>query len=101
MAALIGRKFGKHKLFYKSWEGTLAFFFSASIVIFFTPKLQGSFTEYLIGIIASMIGAIVENISFGFADDNLSIPISISLTMWILYILLLPDVQLIIPNVPR
>ncbi len=101
LAALIGRKFGRHRLFSKSWEGTLAFFFSASIVVLFTPKLQGILTEYLIGIFAAMIGAIVENISFGLADDNLTIPISISLTMWILYIWLLPDLQLILPNVPR
>jgi dolichol kinase len=36
LAALIGRKFGRHKLFAKSLEGTLAFFISASIVILFT-----------------------------------------------------------------
>jgi len=101
LAALIGRKFGRHKLFAKSLEGTLAFFVSASIVILFTPKIEGNIKEYLIGIIASAIGAIVENISFGFADDNLSIPLSIGLTMWVLYLLLLPGLQLIIPDVPR
>jgi dolichol kinase len=101
MAALVGRKFGKHKLFSKSWEGTLAFFVSASIVVLFTPKLQGIVLEYLIGIFAGMVGAIVENISFGYADDNLTIPISISLAMWLLYIWLLPDLQLILPDVPR
>ncbi len=100
-AALIGRKFGKHKLFAKSLEGTLAFFVSASIVVLFTPKIEYAALEYLIGFIAAAVGAIVENISFGFADDNLSIPISVSLTMWGLYLLLLPNVQLILPNVPR
>ena len=100
LAALIGRKFGKHKFLFKSLEGTLAFFISASIVVLFTPKIEGLMTEYLIGIIAAGVGAIVENISFGFADDNLSIPISIGLTMWILYFLLLPNVRLILPNVP-
>ena len=48
-AALIGRKYGRHKLFAKSLEGTLAFFISASIVVLFTPKLNGSITEYFIG----------------------------------------------------
>ena len=97
-AALIGRKFGKHKFLSKSLEGTVAFFISACIVVMFTPKLSGIAVEYYIGIIASAVGAIVENISFGFADDNLSIPISIGLTMWILYIIMLPGVKLILPH---
>jgi len=100
-AALIGRKFGKHKFLAKSLEGTLAFFVSASIVVLFTPKIDHLATEYLIGIIAAAVGAIVENISFGFADDNLSIPLSTGFAMWGLYLLLLPNLQLILPNVPR
>lgn len=100
-AALIGRKFGKHKFLSKSLEGTLAFFVSAAIVVLFTPKINNLFTEYMIGIIAAAVAAIVENISFGFADDNLSIPLSAGLTMWGLYLLLLPHVQLILPNVPQ
>jgi Dolichol kinase len=100
-AALIGRKYGRHKLLAKSLEGTLAFFISASIVVLFTPKLNGSMTEYFIGIIAAAIGAIVENISFGLADDNLSIPIAVGFSMWLLYVLLFPGIQLILPGVPR
>jgi len=100
-AALIGRKYGRHKLMAKSLEGTLAFFISASIVVLLTPKLNGSITEYFIGIIAAAIGAFVENISFGFADDNLTIPISVGLSMWLLYILIFPGIQMILPNVPR
>jgi dolichol kinase len=75
MAALIGRKFGRHKFLSKSFEGTLAFFVSACIVVFFTPKIGNFPEEYLIGIIGAMIGAIVENISFRLIDDNLSITI--------------------------
>ncbi len=101
MAAIIGRKFGKHKFLSKSFEGTLAFFISASVVVFFTPKIEGAASEYLIGIIAAFVGAIVENISFGFADDNLTIPISVGFTMWGLYLFMLPNLQLILPNVPR
>ena len=66
-----------------------------------TPKITGNIYEYLIGFIACFIGAIVENISFGWIDDNLSIPISIGLVMWLLYIIFLPNVALILPNVPR
>lgn len=101
IAALIGRKFGKHKFLSKSFEGTLAFFISASIVVLFTPKIEGLAMEYWIGIISAAVGAIVENVSFGFADDNLSIPLSVGFTMWGLYLLLLPNLQLILPNVPR
>ncbi|MDR3665397.1 MAG: dolichol kinase [Ignavibacteriaceae bacterium] len=100
-AALIGRKYGKHKLLAKSLEGTLAFFVSASIVVLLTPKLNGSIIEYIIGFMAAAIGAFVENISFGIADDNLTIPISVGLSMWLLYILMFPGIQLILPNVPR
>lgn len=101
MAALIGRKFGKRKFLRKSFEGTLSFFISASIVVLFTPKI-GNFTmEYVIGLVAAFVGAIVENISYGFADDNLSIPISTGITMWVLYLIIYPNLELVLQNVPR
>lgn len=99
-AALIGRKFGKIKFLRKSLEGTLAFFISASIVILFTPKIGNYGTEYLIGFIAAFIGAFVENLSFGIADDNISIPFSIGFIMWGLYALWFPGMELILNNVP-
>lgn len=101
VAALIGRKFGRHKFLAKSFEGTLAFFISASIVVIFTPKIIGSPAEYMIGFIAAFIGAIVENVSHGIFDDNLSIPVSVGISMWLLYAAIFPGVQLIIENVPR
>lgn len=100
-AALIGRKFGKRKFLRKSFEGTLSFFISASIVVFFTPKVAEFPLEYLIGFIAAFVGAIVENISYGLADDNLTIPISVGVTMWLLYIIIFPNLDLILHNVPR
>ncbi len=90
-AALIGRKFGKHKFLAKSFEGTFAFFVFGIIVVLVTPKVEGVVLEYIIGIIGGAIGAIVENISYGWADDNLTIPISIGFTTWGLYFLLLPN----------
>jgi len=101
LAALIGRKFGKHKFLSKSLEGTLTFFVSACIVILFTPKVGGFFEEYLIGFISAFVGAIVENISFKLVDDNLSIPLSVGFTMWGLYLALLPNLELTLSNVPR
>ena len=101
LAALIGRKFGKRKFLSKSLEGTLTFFVSACIVILFTPKVGGFFEEYLIGFIAAFVGAIVENVSFKLVDDNLSIPLSVGFVMWGLYLALLPNLELILSNVPR
>ena len=93
-AALIGRRFGKRKFLAKSLEGTLAFFVFAAIVVLFTPKIEGNFIEFIIGLLGGAVGAIIENISYGWADDNLTIPVSIGLTMWGLYILLLPNIVL-------
>ena len=101
MAALIGRKFGKRRFLRKSFEGTLSFFISASIVVFFTPKVGDFPMEYVIGFIAAFVGAIIENISYGYADDNLSIPISVGLTMWVIYAIIFPNLELILQNVPR
>ncbi|MCF8354798.1 MAG: SEC59/DGK1/VTE5 family protein [Melioribacteraceae bacterium] len=99
-AALIGRKFGKHKFLFKSLEGTLSFFVSACVVVFIAPKIEGNITEYLIGIIAVAVGAIAENVSYGWADDNLTIPISIGVTMWVLYTVMMPNIPIILENVP-
>ncbi len=93
-AALIGRKYGKHKFLAKSLEGTLAFFVFAIIVVLLAPKVSWLPLEYLIGIVGGAVGAIIENISYGWADDNLTIPISIGLTMWGLYSILLPGLTL-------
>ncbi|MGE5430624.1 MAG: diacylglycerol/polyprenol kinase family protein [Syntrophomonadaceae bacterium] len=99
-AALIGRKFGKHKFLFKSLEGTLAFFVSACLVVIFAPKVAELPAEYIIGFIAVAVGAIAENISYGWADDNLTIPLSIGLTMWILYAIFLPGLNLVLQNAP-
>jgi len=101
MAALIGRKFGKRKFLSKSFEGTLTFFISACIVILFTPKIGRFSEEYLIGFIGAFVGAIVENISFKLIDDNLSIPLSVGFAMWGLYLVMLPNLELTLSNVPR
>jgi len=100
-AALIGRRFGKHKFLFKSLEGTLAFFLSGVVVVLLSPKIEYRFSEYMIGIVATAFGAIVENVSFGLADDNLVIPISVGAAMWLLYLLFLPELNLVLQNVPR
>lgn len=100
-AALIGRRFGRIKFLSKSLEGTAAFFISACIVIILAPKVDGLQLEYIIGFIAAFVGAIAENISYGYADDNLTIPLSIGFTMWALYALFLPNMNLVLSGVPN
>ena len=101
MAALIGRRFGKHKFLFKSLEGTLAFFLSGIVVVLLSPKIEYLFSEYMIGIVSAGFGAIIENVSFGLTDDNLVIPISIGISMWVLYLLFLPELNLVLQNVAR
>ena len=101
MAALIGRRFGKHKFLFKSLEGTLAFFISGIVVVLLSPKIEYMLSEYIIGIVSTAFGAIIENVSFGLADDNLVIPISIGFAMWLLYLIFLPELNLVLQNVPR
>lgn len=93
VAALFGRRFGKRKFLQKSFEGSLAFFVFALIVISFTPKMEYSVTEYLIAATAALVGTIVEAGSWKI-DDNLSIPLSVGVVMWGLYFILYPSVNL-------
>ncbi len=88
-AALVGKRFGRHRFFSKSLEGSLAFLVSGILVILLTPKVDYHATEYLIGIFAVAIGMIIEALPVSI-DDNLSIPLLVGATMWILYFLFLP-----------
>lgn len=88
-AALIGRRFGKHSLFDKSWEGTSAFFISASIIIFIIWSILPEKNMYFLyfGLFASIITAFTELVSNIIkVDDNISVPTSFCLTMWLLNI---------------
>ncbi len=92
-AALIGRRYGRHRFLGKSLEGTTAFLITALLVVAVAPKIGYYPAEYLLGSIAAVVGSIVEAVSGETLDDNLSIPISISVVMWLLYTLLLPMVN--------
>lgn len=82
-AALIGRRYGKHGFFDKSWEGTISFMISAVIIVVFYFNLFDLPFSYLVtGIIAAIIGGFVEAVSKVIkVDDNLSIPISVGIVM--------------------
>jgi dolichol kinase len=92
-AALIGRRFGRHRFMSKSLEGASAFFLSGLLVIAFAPKVEYALAEYVIGAAAAFLGAVVEASPIGL-DDNLSIPLTVGGVMWLLYLLFLPAMNL-------
>ena len=94
-SALVGRRYGRHRFLAKSLEGTLSFFATAVLVILVAPKVEGSSAEYLIGFVAAAVGALVEASSIRL-DDNISVPVSIGFTLWLLYAVFLPSLDLFI-----
>jgi dolichol kinase len=92
-SALVGRRFGRHRFLGKSLEGSLAFFISAVVVVLIAPKVSYIPAEYGIGIIAAALGTIVEALPIRI-DDNLSIPLSVGFSLWWLYMLFLPSLDL-------
>ena len=93
MSALVGRRFGKHRFFGKSLEGSTAFFVFGALVVLVSPKISGSLTEYLIGFVGCAVGAVVEALPIKL-DDNLTIPLGVGTTMWLLYQWFLPSLNL-------
>lgn len=94
-AAVFGRKFGKHKFFKKSLEGTIAFILAAVPVVLLAPKVQNLPGEYIITMVSAIVGGIIEAASINLkVDDNLLIPVSIGATMWILYLIFYPNLDL-------
>ena len=77
----------------KSLVGTLAFFVSAILVVLLAPKIAGTVPEYGIWVVGALGGAITEAWVTG-VDDNITVPFSIGLIMWGLYVLLLPELNL-------
>lgn len=69
-AALIGKRFGKHKIWnQKTIEGSLAFFIVSFIISLVVPGIP-----LYIKIIACLIATLVESLP-SFIDDNLTIPL--------------------------
>jgi len=91
-AALVGRRFGKRPFLKKSLEGSLAFLVSALVVVLVSPKIVFHPLEYLIGGTAAVVGTVAESLANA-VDDNLLVPLTVGATMWVLYILLLPHVN--------
>lgn len=74
-AALIGRRWGKHKFPHadRSWEGSLAFFAASLIPAILIPGLP-----LWIGLIGAVLATAVEAFS-NQIDDNLSVPLTVGL----------------------
>ena len=70
VAALIGKLFGKHKIFDKSVEGTAAFLVSASVIMLFFPGIP-----LIQRISAALSAAIIELLPIP-VDDNFLIPVA-------------------------
>ncbi len=92
-SALFGRRFGRRRFFQKSLEGAIAFFVSATVVVLLAPKVEGLALEYGIGVFAAAVGAVIEAASTKI-DDNITVPLGIGFTMWALYALLLPALNI-------
>ncbi len=84
-AALIGRKFGKHKAVNgKSWEGFISFIlvgYGALSVVFFLKSVPAKF--YLWGIAAVVLAALAELFQKQLkVDDNFSIPLCVGAVLF-------------------
>jgi len=77
-AAIFGIKFGKTQLFTKSLEGSVAFFITAIIIIF-----SLSSASVYINFTAAIAATVVELFSTPRINDNLLIPIVLSLILTI------------------
>ncbi|MBU0552155.1 hypothetical protein KKB55_08735 [Myxococcota bacterium] len=91
IAGIVGRRWGKHRFANgRSWEGTAAFFGSALLVslllLALFADLRLSFS-LLVAIVGAAVGAFVE-LNSQRVDDNLSIPVSVSLAVLPLFLLL-------------
>ncbi len=87
--ALFGRRFGKHKFFDKSREGSIAFIISGIAVVFLAPKISSEPGEIIAGVIGVIVAGIIEAASTRLKlDDNFSIPLSAGIVMWACYYLL-------------
>ncbi len=90
IAALVGRKFGRHPIGEKSLEGSLAFLTSAIIIVVLIPRL-----DLFAGIVTAVAATVTEALSLrinGFkVDDNLTIPLASALVCYLYYLFVLPN----------
>jgi dolichol kinase len=97
VAALVGKKFGRHFFGRKSFEGSLAFFISALPIVAVIPGLL-----LPVGIVMAAAGTITEALVLkigGFRiDDNLSVPLAGAIAGMITYALFFPEALTALPQ---
>ncbi len=74
-AALVGKKFGKHNLWNKSVEGSIAFFVLGMLIVVLTPKVTANYLEYIYAAVALAVATVIEALPYDI-DDNISVPLS-------------------------
>jgi glycerol-3-phosphate acyltransferase PlsY len=74
VAALVGLTLGRHKIFNKSLEGTVACLISCVALAYFVPKLPGIDLSFKISVIGAITATIVEALPTE-VNDNVVIPI--------------------------
>ena len=75
-AAIVGKKYGKTKIFKKTLEGSLAFFATSLIIILvMVPQVNLG-----LGLLAIILATLVESLPIDI-DDNLSVPLIIALIL--------------------
>lgn len=95
-AALIGRRYGRHRFNGKSIEGSVAFYVSAFAVVAIVTWLYDAPLVFLAtGSVAALAATLAEAFSHGAnIDDNLTIPTSFGFAQWGLLALVGgPDVE--------
>jgi len=69
LAAMVGRRFGRTKIFDKTLEGSLSFLGSAAILVVISPGIP-----LLAGLLGALAAATTEALPIGL-DDNLVVPL--------------------------
>jgi dolichol kinase len=84
-AAVIGRKFGKHKIFDKSIEGTVAFNLSGILLLTaYMTVYDLSWIFFIFGVIAVFAASMVELFAKEYnVDDNIAIPFTAGTILWV------------------
>ena len=96
-AALVGTRYGRHRFLAKSVEGSAAFFVTAVLIMIILPRASGIPGDLAVGITAALAATIVEAADFGI-DDNLSVPLTTGIVLWIGYAVFQPGMDLLIPH---
>ena len=87
LAAIIGNKYGKHKIIYnKSIEGSITMFITSLIITATTLLIFSIYNFLLIALVVSIIATIVELFTPK-GLDNLSVPLITSLALYLLLLI--------------